>query len=341
MKGNLQPASAAMPAAEIEAKAALFRECFAHLREEIGHVFVGQRALVDQLLLCFFCQGHALIEGSPGLGKTLLVRTLSDALNLRFARIQCTPDLMPADVTGTNLLVESPSGRREFAFQRGPIFANIVLADELNRATPRTQAAFLEAMQERHVTIFGVTHTLEEPFSVFATQNPIEMEGTYPLPEAQLDRFFFKLRIAMPDLGELAEILARTTGASQTRAQSGYGASTVRDMIDLIKQVKVADPALQFVLRLVRATHPDVEGAPEVVRKYVKYGASPRAAQAMILAAKALALLDGRYHVAVEDIRPVAMPALSHRIIRNFHGEMEQITTASIVERTLDAVSGT
>ena len=329
-----------MREAAIEAQATVFRECFAHLQEEIGKVFVGQRALVDQLLLCFFCQGHALIEGAPGLGKTLLVRTLSDALSLRFARIQCTPDLMPADVTGTNLLVEAASGRREFAFQRGPIFANIVLADELNRATPRTQAAFLEAMQERHVTIFGVTHVLEEPFSVFATQNPIEMEGTYPLPEAQLDRFFFKLRITMPDIGELAEILARTTGASQTRARPGYGASTVRDMIDLIKQVKVADPALQLVLRLVRATHPDVGGAPDVVRKYVKYGASPRAAQAMILAAKALALLDGRYHVAVEDIRPVVLPALGHRIIRNFHGEMEQVTTESIIERTLDAVSG-
>jgi MoxR-like ATPase len=331
MTGNL---------AEIESKATLFRECFAHLQGEIGKVFVGQRAVVDQLLLCFFCQGHALIEGAPGLGKTLLVRTLSDALSLRFARIQCTPDLMPADVTGTNLLVESPTGRREFEFQRGPIFANIVLADELNRATPRTQAAFLEAMQERHVTIFGVTHVLEEPFSVFATQNPIEMEGTYPLPEAQLDRFFFKLRIAMPDVSELAEVLARTTGSSQTRARSGYGGATVREMIELIKQVKVADPALQLVLRLVRATHPDVEGAPDVVKKYVKYGASPRAAQAMILAAKALALLDGRYHVAVDDIRAVVLPALSHRIIRNFHGEMEQITTTAIVERTLAAVSG-
>jgi MoxR-like ATPase len=340
MKSDVDAASGAISAVEIEAKAALFRECFTHLQEEIGKVFVGQRALVDQLLLCFFCQGHALIEGSPGLGKTLLVRTLSDALSLRFARIQCTPDLMPADVTGTNLLVETPAGRREFAFQRGPIFANIVLADELNRATPRTQAAFLEAMQERHVTIFGVTHVLEEPFSVFATQNPIEMEGTYPLPEAQLDRFFFKLRMAMPDVGDLAEILARTTGASQTRARSGYGAATVREMIELVKQVKVADPALQLVLRLVRATHPDVEEAPEVVKKYVKYGASPRAAQAMILAAKALALLAGRYHVAVEDIRPVVLPALSHRIIRNFHGEMEQITTTTIVERTLDAVSG-
>jgi MoxR-like ATPase len=340
MKSDRHPAGAVESLAAIEAKAMRFRECFANLQEEVGKVFVGQREVVDQLLICFFCQGHALIEGAPGLGKTLLVRTLSDALSLRFARIQCTPDLMPADVTGTNLLVESPAGRREFAFQRGPIFANIVLADELNRATPRTQAAFLEAMQERHVTIFGVTHLLEEPFSVFATQNPIEMEGTYPLPEAQLDRFFFKLRISMPGVTDLAEILARTTGAAQAHARSDYGAASVREMIDLIKQVKVADPALQLVLRLVRATHPDVAEAPDVVKQYVKYGASPRAAQAMILAAKALALLAGRYHVAVEDIHPVVLPALSHRIIRNFHGEMELVTTASIVERTIGSVSG-
>jgi MoxR-like ATPase len=326
--------------AAIEAQAAVFRECFSHLQMEIGKVFVGHRALVDQLLLCFFCQGHGLIEGSPGLGKTLLVRTLSDALNLRFARIQCTPDLMPADVTGTNLLVESPSGQREFAFQRGPIFANVVLADELNRATPRTQSAFLEAMQERHVTVFGVTHPLEEPFSVFATQNPIEMEGTYPLPEAQLDRFFFKLRIAMPSVEDLAEILDRTTSVARVRATPRYGAVTVREMFDLIKQVRVAEPALRLVLRLVRATHPDVEGAPKIVKTYVKYGASPRAAQSMILAAKALALLAGRYHVAADDVRPVVLPALSHRIIRNFHGEMEQVTNESIIERVLDAVGG-
>jgi MoxR-like ATPase len=327
--------------AQIEAQAATFRECFTHLQTEIGTVFVGQRAVVDQLLLCFFCQGHALIEGSPGLGKTLLVRTLSDALNLRFARIQCTPDLMPADVTGTNLLIEGPGGQRDFAFQRGPIFANIVLADELNRATPRTQAAFLEAMQERHVTVFGVTHHVEEPFSVFATQNPIEMEGTYPLPEAQLDRFFFKLRILMPGVEDLAEILDRTTGSAHPHIVPRYGAATVLELIELIKQVKVAEPALRLVLRLVHATHPDTAGAPEFVKKYVKYGASPRAAQAMILAAKAKALLGGRYHVAVDDIRPVVLPALNHRIIRNFHGEMEQITVESIIEHVLEAVGRT
>jgi MoxR-like ATPase len=323
--------------AEIEAQAAVFREVYGHLRAEIGRVFVGQPSLVEHLLLCFFCQGHALIEGAPGLGKTVLVRTLGEALNLTFSRIQCTPDLMPADVTGTNLLLETADGLREFSFRRGPIFANVVLADEINRATPRTQAAFLEALQERHVTVFGVTHPIEEPFAVFATQNPIEMEGTYPLPEAQLDRFFFKLTVGSPTVSDLAEILARTTGSGSVRVAARYGAATVRDLTDVVKQVAVSEPALQRVLRIVRATHPDSSDAPPLVKQYVQYGASPRAAQAMILAGKALALLDGRYHVAVEDVTQVALPALNHRIIRNFHGEMEQVSTTAIVEGVLAA----
>jgi MoxR-like ATPase len=327
-------------AADIEVRAAAFRECFAHLQQEIGRVFVGQPSVVDRLLLCFFCQGHALIEGPPGLGKTLLVRTLADALRLRFSRIQCTPDLMPADVTGTNLLTDTAGGPREFTFQRGPIFANVVLADELNRATPRTQSAFLEAMQERHVTVFGVEHATDEPFSVFATQNPIEMEGTYPLPEAQLDRFFFKLTVKTPTLEELAEILTRTTGADRARPSPKFSGPEVRTMGDLIKQVKIPEPAMRLVLRITRATHPEADEAPASVRTYVRYGASPRAAQAMVLAAKALALLAGRYHVATADIRSVAMPALNHRLIRNFHAEMEQIPAERIVDDVLAAVEG-
>jgi MoxR-like ATPase len=326
--------------AEIEAQAEAFRDNFQHLRTEIGRVFVGQSALVDHLLLCFFCQGHALIEGAPGLGKTVLVRTLGESLNLTFSRIQCTPDLMPADVTGTNLLAETPDGLREFAFRRGPIFANIVLADEINRATPRTQSAFLEALQERRVTVFGVTHPIDEPFAVFATQNPIEMEGTYPLPEAQLDRFFFKLTVGTPSLADLAEILTRTTGTTTVQVAPRHGAATVRAMNEVIKQVAVSDPAMQRVLRIVRATHPDTDEAPAIVKQYVRYGASPRAAQAMILAGKALALLDGRYHVAAEDIAQVALPALNHRIIRNFHGEMEQVPASAIVEGVLAATAG-
>jgi MoxR-like ATPase len=321
--------------AVIEAQAATFRDCFGQLKSEIARAFVGQSSLVDHLLVCFFCQGHGLIEGTPGLGKTLLVRALSEAVNLRFARVQCTPDLMPADITGTNLLTATADGLRASAFQPGPIFANVVLADEINRATPRTQAAFLEAMQEHHVTVFGTTHHIGEPFSVFATQNPIEMEGTYPLPEAQLDRFFFKLTVHMPDVDDLAEIMARTTGDQQARITPRFGSDTVRSLSGLIKQVKIADPVLRFVLRLVRATHPEATEAPAIVKKYVRYGASPRAAQAMILGSKALALLAGRYHVSADDVRRVALPALNHRIILNFHAEMEQAKTGDIVQRVL------
>jgi MoxR-like ATPase len=323
--------------AAIEAQAAAFRECFEHLKSEIGRVFVGQEALVDHLILCFFCQGHALIEGPPGLGKTLLVRTLAEAVDLPFARVQCTPDLMPADVTGTNLLVETPSGLREFAFQRGPIFASVVLADEINRATPRTQSAFLEAMQERHVTVFGVTHPIGEPFSVFATQNPIEMEGTYPLPEAQLDRFFFKLSVQVPGVDDLAEIMARTTGEQDIRIAPRFDAGTIRAMAALVRQVKIGDGVLRVVLHLLRATHPETPESPALVRKYVRYGASPRGAQAMVLAAKALALLDGRFHVSSADVRRVAQPALNHRIIRNFQAEMERIAPDAIIDAVLES----
>ncbi len=317
----------------IEEEAAVFRDCFAHLQREIGRVFVGQPALVDGLLLAFFCGGHALIEGAPGVGKTLLVRTLADALDLRFARIQCTPDLMPADITGTTVLTETAPGVHTQAFRPGPIFANVVLADEINRATPRTQAAFLEAMQERHVTLLGQTHRLDEPFSVMATQNPIEMEGTFPLPEAQLDRFFFKLTARTPTLDELAEIVARTTGPDLPHATPRFGPDAVRAFGALIRRVKVAETVLRSVLQVVAATHPDAPDAPPLVRRYVRFGASPRAAQAMILAAKASALLDGRFHVAVEDVSRVVGPALGHRLIRSFQADLDRITTDAIVEQ--------
>ena len=326
-----------MVTTDIETQAAIFRDGFGQLKAEIGRVFVGQPSVVEQLLICFFCQGHALIEGAPGLGKTLLVRTLSDALNLQFARVQCTPDLMPADVTGTQILAESHDGVRSFAFQRGPIFANIVLADEINRATPRTQSAFLEAMQERRVTVFGTTHRLDEPFSLFATQNPIEMEGTYPLPEAQLDRFFFKIPIQVPGVDDLAEIMRRTTGEDQARVSTQFGAETVLSLFGLIKQVKIADSVLRYALHLIRATHPDSPEAPPIVRKYVRYGASPRAAQSIVLASKATALLAGRYHVAADDVQRVAVAAINHRIIRNFNAEMERVTAEAIARSVLAA----
>ena len=324
--------------AAVAEHAALFREVFDHLRAEIGRVFVGHADVVEQLLLCFFCQGHALLEGAPGLGKTLLVRTLADALDLDFSRIQCTPDLMPGDVTGTNVLADSGTGAREFRFQRGPVFANVVLADEINRATPRTQSAFLEAMQERHVTVFGHTHMLPEPFCMLATQNPVEMEGTYPLPEAQLDRFFFKLTIGMPDVDDLAEIMARTTGETTVSVNKRFGAAAIAPLFSLVRQVKIGSDVTKLALRLVRATHPDTADAPESVRRYVRYGASPRAAQAIVLASKARALLAGRFNASSDDVRVVAEPALNHRLILNFQGEMERIAPATIVRDALASV---
>jgi MoxR-like ATPase len=323
----------------IEERADHFRATFQHVRAAIHGVFVGHDTLVEQALIAFFCQGHTLIEGAPGLGKTLLVRTIANTLGLSYARVQCTPDLLPGDVTGTNILMEGPDGGRAFVFHPGPIFAHVVLADEINRATPRTQSAFLEAMQEGQVTVFGATHPLAAPFSVFATQNPIEMEGTYPLPEAQLDRFFFKLLMPAPTVDELAAIVTRTTGQPTAAATAPLDAGRVHAMTSLIREVPVADDVLRMALRMVRATHPDADEAPLAVRKYARYGASPRAAQTLILGAKARALLQSRYHVSRDDIRAIAPSALRHRVLLNFQAELDRVSSDALVADVLSTVA--
>ena len=308
-----------------------FRSTAAAIEEQVGQVIVGQTEVVRAVLMCVIAGGHALLEGVPGLGKTMLIRTLADVLDLRFSRIQFTPDLMPADITGTDVLEESGDGRREFRFQPGPVFANLVLADEINRATPKTQSALLEAMQEHSVTVANRTYRLEEPFFVLATQNPLEMEGTYPLPEAQLDRFLFKIDVGFPSSGELVEILARTTGAVQPRASAVADGTQIVRMGMLARKVPVAGHVSEYVARLVVATHPDSDEAPDMVRRYVRYGSSPRGAQALILGAKINALLDGRYNVAFDDIRAVALPALRHRLLLNFEGQAEGIRTDDVI----------
>ena len=300
-----------------------FRQMFRTIRDELSRVIVGQQGLLELVIIAVLSGGHVLLEGVPGLGKTLLVRTLAQALDLRFSRIQFTPDLMPADILGTNLIVQDESGRRRFEFQSGPVFAQIVLADEINRATPKTQSALLEAMQEHAVTTGGETRRLVEPFFVLATQNPIEMEGTYPLPEAQLDRFLFKLRVPFPELTELEEIIDRTTGPEASAAGQVADGPAVIGMQALARQVPVAAHVRGYAARLVLATHPGSAGAVESARRFVRYGASPRGAQALILAGKVRALSQGRVNVAVEDLQSLALPALRHRLILNFEGEAE------------------
>jgi MoxR-like ATPase len=276
------------------------------------------------------------MEGVPGLGKTMLVRTLADAVHLKFSRVQFTPDLMPADIIGTNLIVEDAEGRKSFQFQPGPVFANIVLADEINRATPKTQSALLEAMQEHHVTVGGIQHPLEEPFLVLATQNPLEMEGTYPLPEAQLDRFFFKLKVRFPSADELHTILDRTTAVDRPQIEKVLkDPEEMRVLRTVVRQVPLAREIQAHAIALVMGTHPDTEHAPALTKKYVRYGASPRAAQALILAGKIYALLDGRFHVARADLDRAALAALRHRVILNFEGEAEGTTTDDIIAEVL------
>lgn len=342
--------------AELAAQAiAGFQADFQAVREQISSVIVGHEDIVDGVLTCLFCDGHALLEGVPGLGKTLLIRTLAQALRLSFSRIQFTPDLMPADISGTTVVmeVERPgtgggTGQvsRQFVFQQGPVFAQIVLADEINRATPKTQSALLEAMQERTVTVGGVTHRLPRPFLVMATQNPVEQEGTYPLPEAQLDRFFFKLLIAPAGRAELSEILNRTTSGRESRVEPSLSADRILEHQRLVQRAVIAPPVQDYAVRLVLATHPrpraqePAKAAGEsfstpLVDRYVRLGASPRAAQAIVLAAKCTALLDGRPAVSISDIHRVALPALRHRMILNFEAQAEGVTTDSIVENIL------
>ncbi|HKU39408.1 MAG TPA: AAA family ATPase [Polyangiales bacterium] len=305
------------------------------LRSELAKRIVGQRALIDATLIALLGSGHVLLEGVPGLGKTLLVRSLAAALELSFSRIQFTPDLMPADILGTTLIRELESGKKTFEFEPGPLFANLVLADEINRATPRTQSALLEAMQEHSVTIAKTTHALAEPFFVLATQNPIEMEGTYPLPEAQLDRFLFKLQVPFPSHAELHEILERTTGEAAPALAPVLSRTQVLEMRALVREVAVAEHVREHVVALVEASHPEHATAPELVKRYVRYGASPRGAQACLLAAKAHALLAGRLHVAAADVAAVARPALRHRLILSFEGEADGIATDRILDQLL------
>jgi len=320
---------------DIEVQTAQFTEQFNRVKSEISKVIVGNEPIIDGVLICLLAGGHALLEGVPGLGKTLLVRTLSQSISLKFSRVQFTPDLMPADITGTNILVELPGGHKEFKFQPGPLFANIILADEINRATPKTQSAMLEAMQEHHVTVAGIMHRLQEPFFVLATQNPIEMEGTYPLPEAQLDRFLFKLLVTSPSFEELSTIIDRTTGSPALPIDAIIDGETILKMRALSREVPLAPTVREFAIKLVLGTQPDSPHAPPSVRQFVRFGSSPRGAQAIITTAKIKAILSGRYNVAIEDIEAVATAALRHRIILNFEGQAEGIVSDTLIEDVL------
>ena len=316
-----------------------FRHKYLLLKTEISKRIVGYDDNIDQVLTAMFAGGHVLLEGVPGLGKTLIVRTISEATHLAFSRIQFTPDLMPADITGTNILVEDDRGNRTFRFQPGPIFANLVLADEINRATPKTQSAILEAMQEQGVTAGGTTHPLPLPFWVLATQNPIEMEGTYPLPEAQVDRFFFKVDVLPQGEDQLVQIIDRTTTDDQIEIQPVLDAQAVLTMQHTVRQVMVAEFVKRYAARLTLGTHPDSPFATVATRQFVRFGVSPRGVQTLILGGKVKALLAGRYTVSCEDIRAVARPALRHRVIRNFEGEAEGVSTDSVVSSLIESLA--
>jgi MoxR-like ATPase len=320
-----------------DARVESFISSFQALRTEVEKVIVGHREIIDHVLIGMFAGGHVLLEGVPGLGKTLLIKTLAEGLDLSFSRIQFTPDLMPADIIGTNIIVEDADGRKHFQFQSGPIFAHILLADEINRATPKTQSALLEGMQEGGVTVGGVSRPLPSPFFVLATQNPIEMEGTYPLPEAQLDRFLFKLRVRYPALEELNAIIDRTTQTRAITMERVMTGPTVMGYRDLVREVPIASHVRDLASAIVMATHPQWAQAPEVTRRFVRYGASPRGAQALVLGAKVRALADGRYNVSVDDLKALATPALRHRVILNFEGEAEGIDVDTLIDQIVDS----
>jgi len=315
-----------------------FSQLARNIEQEVARVIVGQDSVVRQVLICVLAGRHALLEGVPGLGKTQLIRTLADTLSLEFNRIQFTPDLMPSDITGTNVMEDTEDGRKAFRFQRGPIFANLVLADEINRATPKTQSALLEAMQEKTVTVGGIMYKLDLPFFVLATQNPLEQEGTYPLPEAQLDRFMFKIDVDFPTVDDLVTIIERTTGNISPHAEKVVDGAQVIEMGELALNMPVPTHVTRYVAELIIASYPNNDSAPDVVRRYVRYGASPRGAQAMILGAKINALLEGRFNVSFDDIEAVAPSALRHRLLLNFEGMAEGISTDGIVGSLLKSV---
>jgi MoxR-like ATPase len=338
MEANIKGSSADLGASDIE-RVRRLKTAYDNLKTEINKVIVGQDQVIDQLFIALFSRGHALLVGVPGLAKTLMISSLARALNLSFNRIQFTPDLMPSDITGTEVIQDDKTtGRREFKFLRGPIFANVILADEINRTPPKTQAAMLESMQEHQVTVGGQKHKLDEPFFVLATQNPIEQEGTYPLPEAQLDRFMFMVKVDYPDMAEEREILRRTTEDREVTVKPVLGAADIHELQSIVRRVPIADQMIDYVLRLTRATRLTNPDAPGFVKERLSWGAGPRASQYLVLAAKARAILSGRFHVAADDIKSIAHPVLRHRLITNFSAEAEGITPDHIVDRLLETI---
>ncbi len=327
-----------MPEGDVAAVEQL-NQSYARIKEELGKVIVGQRSVIEELLIALLCEGHCILEGVPGLAKTLLISTLARTTSLSFSRIQFTPDLMPSDITGTEVIEEDKStGARELRFVRGPIFANVVLADEINRTPPKTQSALLEAMQERHVTAAGFTHKLPRPFFVLATQNPIEQEGTYPLPEAQLDRFMFKVLVDYPGEEEEFEIVRRTTASFEALVERVFNAPEILTLQKLVRKVPCADHVIRYAMRLTRATRKDKGDVPKFIKDYVEWGTGPRATQNLVLAGKARALLSGHYYVAAEDIRSVAHPVMRHRLLTNFNAEADGLKTDDLVDLLLKEI---